>query len=114
MLFLAVAFAVLALCSVEDKGFAVGALTCCGVTLVSTHCDLVKGTEIAGVSVVCALSYSAGDSMIGLLDFFHFKHHPFCDRDLFDPEFIMPQNRFFIRAKQKSGIPKYTADFFNW
>lgn len=65
----------------------------------SAHCDLVKGTEVAGMSVVCALSYSAGDSMIGLLDFFHFKHHPFCDRDLFDPVINMSQNRIFILVK---------------
>ena len=72
MCVLAAAISVDALLRIEDKGLAVGALTCCGVAFVCAHRYLVESTEIAGLSVVCALSYSASDSMIGLLVLFHY------------------------------------------
>ena len=62
---------------VKDEGFAVHTLGNGGVLFVSADHDAVKGTEIAGAGVVCALGNGAGDRMIGLLFFHvHFKNHP--------------------------------------
>ena len=57
---------------VKDEGFAVHTLGNGGVLFVSADHDAVKGTEIGGAGVVCALGNGAGDRMIGLL-LFHFR-----------------------------------------
>ena len=60
---------VLAVLCAENEGFAVCALNCCGVLLVSTNADLFK-SAVALAGVVSALSDSAGDAVIVLL--YHF------------------------------------------
>ncbi len=63
--------AVLAVLCVKNKRLAVYTLLYCGVVFVSTDRYLVKRAEIAGMSVVCALSYRAGDRVVGFLVHFH-------------------------------------------
>ena len=96
------ALAAFALLCIEYEGFAVCALTCCGVALVSTHCDLVKGTEVAGMSVVRTLSYSASDSMIGLLDLFHINTIRFVIETFSIPKLLWPRSVFlFVQNKKR-------------
>jgi len=56
-----------------NKGFTVGTLDHCGVLLMCTHSDLVKGAVIALAGVICALSHSTFDLIVlTVLVHFHF------------------------------------------
>lgn len=68
----------LSCCSVaEDEGLAVNTLADSGVLLVCAYLDLVKGAVVGVCRVVCALSYTAFDTLVRVMLIHFSKVRPF-------------------------------------